>query len=213
VTNNAIVQCTLYFVVLIALGFHSGPIWLESTKGEATTAQRLFGPIERLFYRIAGVDSEQGDELEAIRLATCCSTSWASSSSMLCNGFRHICRSIRPSSRLSHRNCHQHRHQLCHQHQLASLRRRDNSQLFYTNGCIDRAELRVRRGGHAVLVALIRGFARRTTDSIGNFWVDMTKTRFTCFLPLSIVLRLVLVSQGVVQTFGPYVTAHLLQFQ
>ena len=58
--------------------------------------------------------------------------------------------------------------------------------------------------GMAVLVALIRGFARHTAKGIGNFWVDLTRTTLYILLPLSIVLALVLVSQGVVQTFSAY---------
>ncbi len=58
--------------------------------------------------------------------------------------------------------------------------------------------------GMAVLVALIRGFARRSAETIGNFWVDLTRTTLYILLPLSFVFALVLVSQGVVQTFGPY---------
>ena len=56
--------------------------------------------------------------------------------------------------------------------------------------------------GMATLVALIRGFARRSAQTIGNFWVDLTRTTLYILLPLSVVLALVLVSQGVVQTFG-----------
>jgi len=58
--------------------------------------------------------------------------------------------------------------------------------------------------GMAVLVALIRGFARRNTDSIGNFWVDLTRSTLYILLPLSLLLAVVLVGQGVVQTFKPY---------
>ncbi|MBF6650046.1 potassium-transporting ATPase subunit KdpA [Methylobacter sp. BlB1] len=58
--------------------------------------------------------------------------------------------------------------------------------------------------GMAVLVALIRGFTRRNSESIGNFWVDMTRSTLYILLPLSFVLALVLVSQGVVQTFKSY---------
>ena len=65
--------------------------------------------------------------------------------------------------------------------------------------------------GMAVLVALIRGFARRTAQTIGNFWVDLTRTTVYILLPLSIVLALVLVSQGVVQTFGAYPKVTVLQ--
>jgi K+-transporting ATPase ATPase A chain len=62
-----------------------------------------------------------------------------------------------------------------------------------------------------VLVALIRGFARRQAASIGNFWFDITRSTLYILLPLSIVVSLVLVSQGVVQTFEDYQTAELLQ--
>src|SRR5262244_3496197 len=65
--------------------------------------------------------------------------------------------------------------------------------------------------GMAVAVALIRGFARRSAETIGNFWVDLTRTTLYILLPLSFVLALILVSQGVVQTFKPYPTATVLQ--
>ncbi len=65
--------------------------------------------------------------------------------------------------------------------------------------------------GMAVLIALIRGIVRHNTKAIGNFWVDLTRTTLYILLPLSIMLALVLVSQGVVQTFEPYQTVNLLQ--
>jgi K+-transporting ATPase ATPase A chain len=65
--------------------------------------------------------------------------------------------------------------------------------------------------GMAVLVALIRGFARRSAATIGNFWVDMTRSTLYILLPLSFVLALLLVSQGMVQTFGPYPKATVVQ--
>jgi K+-transporting ATPase ATPase A chain len=65
--------------------------------------------------------------------------------------------------------------------------------------------------GMAVLAAFIRGFARRSAETIGNFWVDMTRTTLYILLPLSFVFALVLVSQGVVQTFGPYARVAVVQ--
>jgi len=65
--------------------------------------------------------------------------------------------------------------------------------------------------GMAVAVALIRGIARRAAQTIGNFWVDLTRTTLYILLPLSIGLSLVLVSQGVVQTLDGYKTVPLLQ--
>ena len=55
--------------------------------------------------------------------------------------------------------------------------------------------------GMAVLVALIRGFVRRQASEIGNFYVDMTRSTLYILLPLSVLLALALVSQGVVQNF------------
>jgi K+-transporting ATPase ATPase A chain len=65
--------------------------------------------------------------------------------------------------------------------------------------------------GVAVLIALIRGFVRKTAQGIGNFWVDMTRCTLYILLPLSFVFALVLVTQGVPQNFRPYETVPLVQ--
>lgn len=65
--------------------------------------------------------------------------------------------------------------------------------------------------GMAVLVALIRGFARRQSQQIGNFYIDMTRGTLYILLPLSILLALILVSQGVVQNFSAYKTVDLVE--
>jgi K+-transporting ATPase ATPase A chain len=65
--------------------------------------------------------------------------------------------------------------------------------------------------GMAVLVALIRGFVRKNADTLGNFWVDLTRSVLYILLPLSFLLALVLAGQGVVQTFAPYPTVALQQ--
>ena len=65
--------------------------------------------------------------------------------------------------------------------------------------------------GMAVLVALARGFARRTASTIGNFWADLTRGALYILLPLALLLALTLVSQGVVQTFSPSAAADLVQ--
>lgn len=65
--------------------------------------------------------------------------------------------------------------------------------------------------GMAVLVALIRGFTRHTARVIGNFWVDLVRGTTYILLPLSLIVALVLVSQGVVQTFSPSGTVPLTQ--
>jgi len=65
--------------------------------------------------------------------------------------------------------------------------------------------------GMAIVIAMVRGLVRHTAKTIGNFWVDLTRTVLYILLPLAFVFALVLVSQGVVQTFSQYKTAALLQ--
>ncbi|NWJ49518.1 MAG: potassium-transporting ATPase subunit KdpA [Bacteroidetes bacterium] len=65
--------------------------------------------------------------------------------------------------------------------------------------------------GIAVLLALIRGISRKTTDKLGSFWIDLTRSTLYVLLPLSILFAVVLVGQGVVQNFNTYETAQTLQ--
>lgn len=65
--------------------------------------------------------------------------------------------------------------------------------------------------GMAVLVALVRGFSSRNAETIGNFWVDMTRSTLYILLPLSLLFSLVLVGQGVVHTFSPYKYVPLME--
>ncbi|WDZ95298.1 potassium-transporting ATPase subunit KdpA [Herbaspirillum sp. WKF16] len=58
--------------------------------------------------------------------------------------------------------------------------------------------------GIAIAFALIRGFSRHSSKSIGNFWVDMTRSSLYVLLPLSVILALALVQQGSIQNFKPY---------
>lgn len=65
--------------------------------------------------------------------------------------------------------------------------------------------------GMALLAALIRGLARRQASTIGNFWVDLVRSTIRILLPLSFVLALVFVSQGVIQNFHGFTPAHTVQ--
>src|SRR5579863_5090873 len=67
--------------------------------------------------------------------------------------------------------------------------------------------------GVALAVALIRGVARKESSTIGNFWVDATRGFLWVLLPLSLIGALFFVSQGVVQNFHPYTTATLVEPQ
>lgn len=67
--------------------------------------------------------------------------------------------------------------------------------------------------GVAVAIAVTRGFARQQADSIGNFWVDLTRAVLYVFLPLSLVAALFLCSQGVIQNLNPYTTVTTVEGQ
>lgn len=67
--------------------------------------------------------------------------------------------------------------------------------------------------GIALAVALIRGIARRESETIGNFWVDLTRCLLWILLPACLIVSMVFVSQGVIQNLKPYDAAHLVNPQ
>jgi K+-transporting ATPase ATPase A chain len=67
--------------------------------------------------------------------------------------------------------------------------------------------------GIAIAAALVRGIARHSAQTIGNFWVDVTRVIYYLLLPVCLVLALFFVSQGMIQNFKPYTTAKLIEPQ
>ena len=67
--------------------------------------------------------------------------------------------------------------------------------------------------GIALAIAIVRGIARREQDTLGNFWVDMTRATFWVLMPICMLGALFLVWQGVPQNFKPYDTAQLVDPQ
>ena len=67
--------------------------------------------------------------------------------------------------------------------------------------------------GIAVVVALIRGFARHSAQAIGNVWVDLTRSTLWILLPLSVVFALIMSAQGVIQNMSPYQDVHTVEAQ
>jgi K+-transporting ATPase ATPase A chain len=65
--------------------------------------------------------------------------------------------------------------------------------------------------GIAVMVALARGIERRKSNSIGNFWVDLVRSTLYILLPLSLILAVLLIGQGVIQNFSSYVTTKTIE--
>ena len=65
--------------------------------------------------------------------------------------------------------------------------------------------------GIAILVALVRGMSRKSASTIGNYWVDMTRVTLYVLVPAATILAIIYVSQGVVQTFAAFPSVALLQ--
>ncbi len=205
-------QLIFYFVVLFLLVKPLGLFMAHVYQGEWTFLDPVFGPLERLIYRIAGIhaDEEMNWKVYAIALmifnvlgllmvyalqrlqgflplnpqgfsAVSPDSSWNTAVSFASNTNWQGYAGETTMSYLT---------------QMMAM----TVQNFVSAAT-----------GMAILVAMIRGLARHTTDKIGNFWVDLTRTVLYILLPLALVLALALVSQGVVQTFSQYQIANLLR--
>ena len=211
-TGNGWLQLGLYLAVLLLLAKPLGGYMARVYEGEPLFLDRVFGPIERFIYRFLRVSPEAEMGWKTYALAT-----------LLFNAFGFLAvygmqrlQGLLPlnpqqfgavSPDLSFNTA-------------VSFVTNTNWQSYGGESTMSyltqMAALTVQNflsaaTGMAVLVALIRGISRHSTQTIGNFWVDLTRSTLYILLPLSAVLALVLVSQGVVQTFEPYHTVPLLQ--
>ena len=182
-------------------------------EGEPAVLNRIGAPFERLIYRVCGVDRVAGDALDAVRAGlaagSACSACW------LVYGLQRLqdylplnpadMAAVSPDSSFN---------------TAVSFVTNTNWQGYGGESTMSyltqMLALTVQNFvsaaiGMAVVIALIRGFARQTLQTIGNFWVDLTRGTLYILLPLSFVLALVLVSQGVVQTFSAYQTVPLVE--
>jgi len=209
---NALLQFAFYTVVLIALAKPLGAFMANVYEGKRTFLSPLLGWLERLVYRVSGV--KEADDMDWKRYM------WATLWFNLIGFF-----AVYGLQRLQDL--------LPLDPQKMAAVSADSSfntaVSFATNtnwqgygGESTMSYLTQMLGlavqnffsaatGMAVLVALIRGFARRQANGIGNFWVDLTRSTLYILMPLSLVVAGVLVTQGVVQTFQPYKTVDLVQ--
>ena len=206
-------QLIFYIAVLLLLAKPLGSFMAKVYQGERTFLNRVLGPVERFIYRVSGVNPEEEMDWKIYAIAMLLfnvlglfvvytlqrlqailplnpqgfgaiapDSSWNTAVSFASNTNWQGYGGETTMSYLT---------------QMLGL----NVQNFVSAAT-----------GMAVLVAFIRGLVRHTTKAIGNFWVDMTRYTLYILLPLSLVVSLALVSQGVVQTFSEYKTVSLLQF-
>jgi K+-transporting ATPase ATPase A chain len=211
-TGNGVLQLLLYLVVLLALvkplGWFMARVYMNKPCG----LDRLLGPIERLLYRVAGINpsEEMGWKRYAGALML-----FSALGLLFVYGLQRLqgilplnpqgLGAVSPDSSFN-----------------TSVSFVTNTNWQGYGGETTMSYLTQMLGlsvqnflsaatGMAVMVALIRGLARRTCATIGNFWVDLTRSTLYILLPLSILLAIVLLSQGVVQTFKPYQKVTLSQ--
>jgi K+-transporting ATPase ATPase A chain len=211
-TVNDILQIVLYFGVLLLLAKPLGVYMARVYEGQPSGLDRVLGPVERLFYRLCGIKPEE--EMSWKKYAG--SVLLFSAAGLL---FLYLLQRLQGLLLLNPQKF-----------PAVSPDSSFNTAVsFVTNTnwqgyggettmsyLTQMAGLTVQNfvsaaAGMAVLVALIRGFKRHSAETIGNFWVDLTRSTLYILMPLAFIWSLVLVSQGVVQTFSEYKTVSLTQ--
>jgi K+-transporting ATPase ATPase A chain len=211
-TLNGLLQLGFYLVVLVALTKPLGLYMARVYENKPIVLDRVLGPVERLIYRLCGVgiDDEMNWKTYAVAMLV-----------FNLAGFLAVYALQRLQAALPLNP--QHLPGVspdCAFNAAVSFASNTNWQCY--GGETTMSYLTQMLGlavqnfvsaatGMAVLVALIRGLARHTAETIGNFWVDMVRSTLYILLPLSLVVALVLVSQGVVQTFSEYQRVSLVQ--
>ncbi|MDD5037291.1 MAG: potassium-transporting ATPase subunit KdpA, partial [Methylococcaceae bacterium] len=210
-TGNSFFQITIYVITLLALAWPLGGYMARIYQGESVV-NRWFAPIEGLIYRVSGVNAKQEMRWTDYAVAMLIFNLLGALAVYALQRLQAYLPlnpqnlpGVSPDSAFN---------------TAASFATNTNWQGY--SGEVTLSYLTQMLGltvqnfisaaaGMAVLVALIRGFSRRNADTLGNFWVDMTRSTLYILMPLSLILALILVGQGVVQTFGPYQTVTLTE--
>jgi len=210
-TAQGLFQLVLYVVVLLALAWPLGAYIARVFDGPATPLDRLLGPLERGIYRVCGVRPEEQMGWKRYALAMLAFQLFgllAVYALQRLQGWLPLnpqgFAEVDPDSAFN---------------TAASFATNTNWQGYVGEATMSYATqmlgLAVQNfvsaaSGIAVLIALIRGLRGRAVEAVGNFWVDLVRSTLHVLLPLSFVLALLLVSQGVVQNFSAYQTVPLL---
>ena len=211
-TGNGLLQLGLYVLVLLALAKPLGAYMARIYAGELAVLNRMAAPLERGLYRLSGIDPAREMRWSGYAFAALgfnVAGLFAVYALQRLQGWlplnpQHL-GAVSPHlafntavSFVSNTNWQSYRGE-------ATMSNLTQMLGLTVQNFVSAAT------GMAVLVAFVRGFQRVASDTIGNFWVDLVRTTLYILLPLSFVLALVLVSQGVVQTFSSYEAASLLQ--
>jgi len=211
-TTNAVFQVLVFFVVLLALVKPLGWYMARVYEGKSCGLDRLLGPVERAMYRFCGVRPADEMDWKTYGMAMLV---FNAAGLLLLYGLLRL-QHLLP---LNQANLGAVAPDLAF-NTAASFTTNTNWQAY--GGETTLSYLTQMLGltvqnfvsaatGMAVLVALIRGLSRSTSTTLGNFWSDLVRSTLYILLPLALLVSLLLVSQGIVQTFNSYQTATLLQ--
>jgi K+-transporting ATPase ATPase A chain len=202
---SGIAHILFYFLVILALTKPLGAYMAMVFQGESRVSQRFFAPVESVIYRVFMIDPKR--EMDWKRYAF--SVVFFSAFGML---IVYLLQRLQGSLPLNPEDFPGTTSHLAFS-TSASFTSNTNWQAY--GGETTLSYLTQMLGltvqnfvsaavGIVVVIVLIRGFTRRTTSDLGNFWVDVTRCVLWILMPLSIVLALALVSQGVIQNFDSY---------
>jgi potassium-transporting ATPase potassium-binding subunit len=211
-TGQGLLQLALYVVVLVLLVKPLGAYMAAVFQGERTFMSPLLGPVERLIYGIAGVDPARESDWRHYALGVLLVNLLGLIAVYALQRLQGVLPlnpqglgAVSPDSSFN---------------TAVSFATNTNWQgyageatMSYLTQMLGLAvqNFLSAAAGIAVVIALIRGFTRREAGTIGNFWVDFTRSTLYVLLPLSFILAVVLAAQGVVQSFAPYQQATLVE--
>jgi K+-transporting ATPase ATPase A chain len=210
-TPSSLLQITLYLVVLVALVKPLGAYMARVYEGRGVGLDRILGPVERLLYRISGVKPAEEMSWRTYALAML---------AFQVVGFlaAYLLQRVQGALPLNPAGLGAVPKDGAFNTAVSFVTNTnwqwysgEKTMSYFTQAAALTVQNFVSAAtGMAVLAALARGFVRKTTETIGNFWSDLVRSTLYILLPLSAALAIVLISQGVVQTAGPYVRAKLL---
>ena len=213
-TANGLLQIAVFFLAILALAKPLGTFMARIFEGERTWLHRVLRPLERLIYKLCGIREEE----EQRWTAYAASLLMFSLVGLLLTYVLQRMQGWLPFNPQGFGTAHAAQGATAMTPDLAfntaaSFTTNTNWQSYtpettvsyFTNmAALATHNFFSAAAGIAVAIALIRGFARHSSEKIGNFWVDMTRAIVYVLLPLSVVIALLFVSQGVIQNFNPY---------
>src|SRR5579872_5154620 len=211
-TANGILQIVIFLAVLIALTKPIGSFMARVFSGERTFLHPVVRPFEKLVYRACGIDETAEQRWTGYAAAML-------AFSVIGMVLTYVLLRVQQWLPLNPQGLGNVAADLSF-NTAASFTTNTNWQFYTPESTMSYLSEMLALATHnffsaavgiAVAIAFVRGFARHSVNTLGNFWVDLTRCTLYVLLPLSVIGALLLVSQGVIQNFHPYTKAATLE--